>query len=111
MSDKEIATFNVKNVSLRIVGFAGEILAPTEVIRVVDDEKGINRKSVERDPFLDETDEKPTKESILDISVKPESDSEPEAVEKHVAPKVVGTNKPATKSEGKTATGAGWKKA
>jgi hypothetical protein len=116
MAEKEIKFFNVKNISLRVVGFAGQMLAPLDVIKVVDDENNINRKSVSHDPFIDFTDEEPTLQGTLDISVVPAPESEPEFVEKQngaparATPVKATTSKPAATKTGATPTGAGWGK-
>jgi hypothetical protein len=117
MADKEITFFNVKNISLRVVGFAGQLLTPNDIIRVVDDEKKINRKSVSHDPFIDFTDEEPTLEGTLDISILPAPETEPETVQKQtgaaaraVPVKATPTKAAPAAKTGATPTGAGWGK-
>jgi hypothetical protein len=64
MADIETAdekkVFNVKNTSLRLVHIGELALPPEQVGELLDDEKGINRKTVEKSLFLEETDEAAT---------------------------------------------------
>ncbi len=64
MADEEVQTeakfFNVKNTSLRLVHFGALMIPPEQVGRIFDDEKGINRATVEASFALEETDEEAT---------------------------------------------------
>ena len=89
MENDEIATFNVKNISVRLIHVGGVSIPPEHVVAVVDDPKGINRIDVEQSEYLEETDEEVTASTSLVAPEKP-------------------VNATAKKAAAKTATGAGW---
>lgn len=78
MSD-EVATFNVKNTSLRLVHIGGVQVPPGHVVPLIDDEKGINRANVEDSEYLEETDEEATEAGITDVEVKPKAAAKKQA--------------------------------
>lgn len=81
MSNEEVKTFNVKNNSVRLVHIGAVFIAPEQIKSLVDDEAGINRKSIEDLDYLVITDEET---------------EETEEVKK------------ATRVAARTASGAGW---
>lgn len=62
MATAKVEMFNVKNTSVRLVHIGGVSILPEQIVAIVDDEKGINRKDVESCPFLKATKEKPNTE-------------------------------------------------
>lgn len=88
-----VETFNVKNISLRLVHLGSIMIPPDKVVSVVNDPIGINKTDVESSEYLEETDE----------------DANWNLTEETV--KVEPVKKPVTaKSAAKSATGAGWAK-
>lgn len=93
MDNAEVKTFNVKNISVRLVHIGGESIPPEQVRALIDDEAGINRAGVDESEYLEETDEDVTGAmGAYDPNPKPVA-------------------KPAKAKKGApTATGAGWVK-
>ena len=52
----EVETFNVKNISLRLVHIGGIEIPPNKVVALVNDPMGINKADVDSSEYLEQTD-------------------------------------------------------
>lgn len=101
MANEETKYFNVKNTSVRLVHIGGVVILPEEVVAVVDDPKGINRKTVEVDEYLEETDEDATASGRVGVPLEKKEAAKPKAKSAKAA-------SASSESEKTTPTGAGW---